>query len=282
MKRFLTLALFLFFFAACPAAADQSSPDGAVKAMYDWYQNAGERYRDSFDKARPYFSKDIYQLLSRGFQQDPSQEFWVDFDPFVNAQVPASKFSIGKPFLTGDSAFVRVRPYMSMGEGKTMAMPDIKVYLTKSGGNWQVANLIYTGDNAFELRKYLQDGLASVGTGETANESGMTPPEESSGDLAGALLGTWVHKATSKTADGEASPLQIAVIKWTFKPGGKCDFYQKVGSGNPVVASGRPYTLEGNTITLGGRTKYTVVKNMGDKMIWKNHRLGDFYHVVRE
>ena len=284
MKRILTVAFFLFL-AALPVAADQSSPDGAVKALYDWYQNAGDRYRDSFGEARPYFSNDIYQLLDRGFQLDPSQKFWVDFDPFVNAQVPASKFSIGKPFLTGDSAFVRVRPYMSMGEGKTMAMPDIKVYLTKSGGNWQVANLIYTGDNAFELRKYLQEGLASVGGGESADTM-MSPEqvdnEQQAQGLAGSLLGTWVHKATSKTAEGEASPLQIAVIKWTFKPGGKCDFYQKVGSGNPMVASGRPYTVEGNTITLGGRTKYTVVKNMGDKMIWKNHRLGDFYHVVRE
>lgn len=60
------------------------------------------------------------------------------------------------------------------------------------------------------------------------------------------------------------------------------DFYQKVGAGQAMEAKDRSYTLEGNTITLGGRTQYTVVRNMGDKMIWKNHRLGDFYHVVRE
>ncbi|HIB67204.1 MAG TPA: DUF3828 domain-containing protein, partial [Phycisphaerales bacterium] len=182
MKRILTVAFFLFL-AALPVAADQSSPDGAVKALYDWYQNAGDRYRDSFGEARPYFSNDIYQLLDRGFQLDPSQKFWVDFDPFVNAQVPAGRFKYGKPYLTGKSAFVRVTPYLNMGEGgSTVAMPDIKVYLTEQNGRWKVANLIYTGENAFELRKYLQEGLASVGTGETANESGMTPPEESGGD----------------------------------------------------------------------------------------------------
>ena len=271
----LVLFFFLIVLATGPALSQTATPDGTTKALFDWYLRAGDDYRNDFAAAESYLDPKLYDLLKRGFERTPSDSFWVDFDPFVNAQMPAGRFNVGEPYLTGESAFVRVTPYISMGEGgSTVPMLDIKVYLTQSDGQWRIANLIYTGDNAFELRKYLSDGLAR-------SQSPNTNSEQSAG-LADALLGTWVHKATSRTADGEARPLNIALIKWTFKPGGKCDFYQKVGSGKAMEGKDRTYTLEGNTITLGGRTQYTVVKNLGDKMIWKNDRLGDFYHVVRE
>jgi hypothetical protein len=290
MKRFLVALLFSLLVSS-PSLA-QSSPDATTRALFDWYLQAGDDYRNDFSAARPYLTAELYSLLERGFSQSPSDRFWVDFDPFVNAQVPAGRFKFGKPHVTGKSSFVRITPYMNMGEGgSTVPMPDIKVYLKEGNGQWKVANLVYTGENAFELRKYLQDGLASSGdesssSGGESADTMMSPKEvesEQNGqDLASGLLGTWVHKATSKTPDGAAQPLDIAVIKWTFKPGGKCDFYQKVGSGRPMQANNRSYTLEGQTITLGSRTKYTVVKNLGNKMIWENHRLGDFYHVVKE
>ena len=270
----LSLILLSFFLATVPAVAQATTPDGTTQALFQWYQQAGDDYRNDFAAAESYLDPKLYDLLQKGFERTPSDSFWVDFDPFVNAQVSAGSFKFGEPYLTGESAFIRVTPYMEMEGGSPLAMPDIKVYLTQSGGEWRVANLIYTGDNAFELRKYLSDGLAR-------SQSSESMTEQSAG-LADALLGTWVHQATSQTADGEARPLTIAVIKWTFKPGGKCDFYQKVGSGKAMEGKDRSYTLEGNTIILGGRTQYTVVKNMGDKMIWRNHRLGDFYHVVRE
>ena len=263
-----------------PSLADQSTPDGATKATFEWYQQAGDSHRKDFHKAEPYLAPELYGLLNQGFQRTPSDEFWVDFDPFVNAQVPAKSFKYGEPYITDpDNAFVIVRPYMELGDGKTMPMPDIKVHLKKLSGKWQVANLIYTGENSFELLTYLKDGLAKAG-GE-GYDTGPSDPEHGQ-DLAGELLGTWVHKATSETAGGEARPLQVAIIKWTFKPDGKCDFYQKVGNGDPMIGKDRTYTLEGSTITLGGQTKYTIVENSGNKMIWKNHRLGDFYHVIRE
>ncbi len=270
----LILILFSLIVATGSTLAQPATPDAATEALFEWYQQAGDDYRNDFAAAESYLDPKLYDLLQRGFERTPSDSFWVDFDPFVNAQVSAGSFKFGEPYLTGESAFIRVTPYMEMEGGSPLAMPDIKVYLTQSGGQWRVANLIYTGDNAFELRKYLSDGLAR-------SQSPDTNSEQSAG-LADGLLGTWVHKATSNTAAGEARPLTIAVIKWTFKPGGKCDFYQKVGSGKAMEGKDRSYTLEGNTINLGGRTQYTVVKNMGNKMIWKNHRLGDFYHVVRE
>lgn len=272
MKNQISVTL-LMLLVWIPALAQPKTPDEATKALFDWYQQAGDQYRDELSNAQAYLDPKLYRLLEQGFKRSPSDSFWVDFDPFVNAQVSAGSFKFGEPYLTGDSAFVRVTPYMEMEGARPLAMPDIKVYLTQSGGHWRVANLIYTGEDAFELRKYLSDGLA---------KGAASPSGETTEGLADALLGTWVHQSTSKTAEGEPTPLSIAVIKWTFKSGGKCDFYQKVGGGQAMEAKDRSYTLEGNTITLGGRTQYTVVRNMGDKMIWKNHRLGDFYHVVRE
>lgn len=275
MKTILRLAYILLFI-SLPVGAQSSSADSTTRAFFAWYQQAGDRYRDSFSGARAYFTPELYSLLERGFRRTPSDDFWVDFDPFVNAQVSAERFEYGEPYLTdANNAFVIVRPFMEIGGGTPMAMPDIKVYLTKSVGQWQVANLIYTGDNSFELRQYLLEGLARSG------ESGGAPNAQDQ-SLADDLLGTWVHKSTSQTPDGEARPLTVAVIKWTFKPGDKCDFYQKVGSGKPMEATDRTYSLVGNTITLDPQTKYTVIKNEGAKMVWKNHRLGDYYHVVRE
>jgi len=271
--------------------ADTSTPDGTVTTFYDWYQKADSQYRTEFSQAEPFLTPELYSLLRDGFSREPGPKFWVDFDPFVNAQIPAERFNVGKPrTVASDLALVEVAPYFNMGPGGSTAGPaPIKVYVRNEGGNWKIANMVYPGEHGFQLKQYLQEGLGtSAGAGASGNaspEDGMMSPEAgiAQGDsLAEALLGTWVHKATSKAASGAARPLDIAVIKWTFKPGGKCDFYQKVGGRKPMIATDRPYSLEGNTITLGASTKYTVVENSGNKMIWKNHRLGDFYHVVRE
>ena len=211
-------------------------------------------------------------------------------DPFINAQMDAGKVNVGKPKTVGNNLdMVEVVPFFRGNfEG-----PPVKVYCSKVGDAWKIANIVYPGDPAegiegFDLKGFLNKGLEhSSSSFQGEDPSTMISPEEEAAEnraanLAGALQGTWVHKSTSKTADGTPRPLDIAVIKWTFKPGGKCDFYQKVGSGKPMIAEDREYVIEDQTITLGSRTKYTVVKNMGDKMIWKNHRLGDFFHVERE
>lgn len=281
MKTAIRIVLICMFLTGI-TLADQSSPYNTVDGFYNWFLKAGDRYRDSFSQAKPYFSEELYGLLNDGFSKRPGDGFWVDFDPFSNSQMGMSKVSVGKPHtVSADLAMVPVTPHSTRpmdAEGNT-AMPVIKVYVCQVGNDWKIANLVYTGDYPFQLKKYLQDGLGK----SAANPDSRPISETSYADIRPELLhGTWRHQASSKTADGEARPLDIAVIKWTFKPGGKCDFYQKVGSGKARLAEDRPFTLKDNTITLGARTKYTVVKHTGEKMIWKNHRLGDFYHVVRE
>ena len=156
MKHLLVTFL-TFFFLTTPLLADQSTPDGTVRAFYDWYQKAGDRYRDSFSAAKPLLTDELYQLLARGFQQSHEEEFWVDFDPFVNAQMNAERFSFESSRSVGpDLALIVVTP--TFGEGVGSVGP-IKVYLRRSGGQWRIANMVYGGDYPFELKTYLKDGL---------------------------------------------------------------------------------------------------------------------------
>lgn len=158
--KFTLKSLLLLIFVIAPCLADQSSPDGAVSGFYDWYQKAGFKYRDKFSEAQPYFTEELYGLLKDGFGQSPESEFWVDFDPFVNAQMDAQAISVGKPSTkAADLALVPVTPTYGRGGASNYEGPPIKVWVKKVGGEWKIANMAYAGDYPFELKKFLKDGL---------------------------------------------------------------------------------------------------------------------------
>lgn len=95
------------------------------------------------------------------------------------------------------------------------------------------------------------------------------------------LLGTWQHVSSSDSVETKGKPLGSAEIKWTFKADGKGLYSQKVPALGKTRTRPMTWKLEGNTIVLGGKTKYTVESFDGDSMVWKNERLGDYYHVER-
>lgn len=97
------------------------------------------------------------------------------------------------------------------------------------------------------------------------------------------LLGSWQHLSISKTIDGPAEPLKQAVIHWVFKADGKGGYQQKVARINMDASRPFSWELKNNTILLDkGKVKYTVVKISGEEMIWRNEKLGDYYHLKRE
>lgn len=97
------------------------------------------------------------------------------------------------------------------------------------------------------------------------------------------LVGTWRHQATSKTATGPAKPVSTAKISWVFSTDGKGEYQQTVPSLGMNNTRPFQWTLKGSDILLdGGKIKYTVVKSGGNTMIWKNHLLGDYFHVVKK
>jgi len=159
MKQTLKITL-LVFFLATTCLADQSSPDGAVTDFYGWYQQAGFKYRDKFVEAEPYFTEEFYGLLKTGFKRSQGPDFWVDFDPFVNAQMEAQKISVGKPSSQGaDLAMVPMTPTYGRGGASNYEGPVIKLYVKRAGEDWKIANIVYGGDHPFELKAFLEKGL---------------------------------------------------------------------------------------------------------------------------
>lgn len=160
MTTSFTRFLLLMFLTSGLALADQSNSLSTTKSFYDWYQGTSMHYRDKFPQARPYFTSDLFDLLTRGFAQSHEQEFWVDFDPFVNAQMDAKKVSFSQPIVKGPGLeVILVTPYYDGGANGDIKGDPIKVWVKKDGADWKIANLVYGGDYPFELKTYLAEGL---------------------------------------------------------------------------------------------------------------------------
>lgn len=156
MKRVFSILL-LAIFVSAPVSADSYQ---TTQKFYDWFLQAGDHYRKNFSQARPFFTPELYDLLTEGFQKQPDDGWFVDFDPFSNSQMGLQAATVGKPKVLGAGlAMVPVTPVYGRGGASNYEGDIIKVYLKKVGGEWKIANLAYTGDYPFELKAFLKDGL---------------------------------------------------------------------------------------------------------------------------
>ncbi len=92
----------------------------------------------------------------------------------------------------------------------------------------------------------------------------------------------------SKTPDGERKPVDTAAISWSFDAGGKGTYHQTVAALNMKNSSPLFWELDGDSIRLfnkkGARKPsavYTVIEYNATSMVWKNNRLGDYYHLKK-
>lgn len=157
MKFTIRIAMVAFFLTGL-CFADQSSSTNTVKGFYDWYLKADPRqYRDDFSQAKPFFTDELYGMLNEGFKNGQEDDFWIDFDPFIAAQMSADKVNIGKSSSQGGNLdMVPVSPVI---RGHAPDEPTVKVYCVQQGDRWVIANIAYPGDMPFELKTYLKDGL---------------------------------------------------------------------------------------------------------------------------
>ena len=156
MKFLIKIALVALLLSGL-CSADQSSSYAATEGFYNWYIDSGDNYRKNFEQAKPYFTDELYGLLSKGFAQSHEDDFWIDFDPFIAAQMSADKVSLGKPSTAGSNLdLVPVSPII---RGQAPEEPTVKVYCVKQGNTWVIANIAYPGDMPFELKTYLKEGL---------------------------------------------------------------------------------------------------------------------------
>jgi hypothetical protein len=173
MTRIAIIALFLTTF----SLADQSSSYTTTQEFYDWYTNSGTKYRDDFRVAKPYFTDELYGMLAAGFKNGPKDKFKIGFDPFINTQIPATKVFVGQPYRVGPGRdLVMVTPVFRRDGTEPLEGSPMKVFVEQVRGQWQIANIVYTGKAGFDLKEYLEKGLGIAGP-EAPTGGAEEPPD---------------------------------------------------------------------------------------------------------
>lgn len=197
--------LYAMLIFGCLISSTPADSPSTTQKFYDWYLQVGDDYRERFSEAEDLFSPELYSLLQRGFSRTPESGWFVDFDPFVNAQVGAASFSVGQPQdFDNDMQWVKVTPYLRMGEeGSTVPMPTLKVFLSYDQGTYKITNIAYPGEPEagmapWNLRGYLNDGLATESY-QGEDPSTMLAIEE-------VIPGTWLWSGTAQSAGGPLTP----------------------------------------------------------------------------
>jgi len=126
-------------------------PTALVKDFYTWYMKDQKSSLAGISQWKDNFEEKLYEELMEAMKKSPEENnsLWLDFDPFLNAQVYATSFAIGKTSKRNKTATVTVSMKYER-EGKQ----SLKVFLIGSGGVWRVANLIY--DDNTTLYKILR------------------------------------------------------------------------------------------------------------------------------
>src|SRR5262249_760122 len=87
---------------------------------------------------KPFRSKALNALFAQDAAETPEGDIGrLDFDPYIDGQdYVITKFKIGKPLITGDTATVEVT-------FKNMDLPeDLKFSLVKEGEGWKVDDVV--------------------------------------------------------------------------------------------------------------------------------------------
>lgn len=158
--RSLSLTVVLLLALVGPAFAEE--PRAVVKAFYDAYMAKGERMdlRVFIREQKSRFEPALAALLQDIADNDPGQdEAWLDFDPFINAQMNAASLTVGSAKVSNGLANVPVSvSYRTPGH----EMLAVKVVLRPSGDTWRIANFVYPardGMEAWDLKSWLQKQL---------------------------------------------------------------------------------------------------------------------------
>lgn len=244
------------------------SPIDGVQGLYQWYLENPDTVGQRLTSAESLLEPELARLLAKAYEAGTLEK-----DPFVNSTEPARTFAFNDLKQSGSEAVVTVQAVFESGLG-----PGYDVLLIKDGERWRVSDIKFPEK---ALKAHLQEMVAEASPVFTRPEPSPSPPP-AAGFAEADLLGTWLHFSTSDTLGSEQKPMAPVEVKWTFEPGGRGEFSQKVSiQGNPWI-NPLSWSLEGRTILLsGGRTRYTIVRSEADSMVWENKAQGNFYHVRR-
>jgi hypothetical protein len=137
-------------------ASTPSSAAGVVNSFYRWYFSVNTTragWRGHFSEARPYLDPSLYNLVTKMLAEEKrSQGVALDFDPFINAQMPATSFTVGTP----SSSKTPTQIPVAFGFGKAPDRTHVTVVVRKSGA-WQIENFMYASNG--DLRSIIQKQL---------------------------------------------------------------------------------------------------------------------------
>lgn len=141
------MLVLLFACAMSPMAsvrAQGNDPRTVVVNFYTWYIKNIEHGWKLLGQRKADFDPSLLALIQKGYASSS-----IDFDPFVNAQMFGTGFTVGATKITGDKAAVPVHVKLERAGAS-----DVVVSLKKSGAQWQIDNIVYPNEK-FELRGFL-------------------------------------------------------------------------------------------------------------------------------
>ncbi len=135
-----------------------------VQSFYDWYvratQNTG--YEAAVKRRRSAFSPELLRRLNEDLaaqKKVPGEIVGLDFDPFLNAQDIAPKYTVGKVHQKGDRYLVQV---FGIWSGKKGEIPSVEPELKRADGRWVFLNFHYHTDKKNPANENLLNVLKSL------------------------------------------------------------------------------------------------------------------------
>lgn len=154
--------LYLITTLLCLLAVPVHAQEAARSLVQDFYKEyqQGEGWQKSMPGNNQRLSTELYELLNACVDNGPEDGFWLDFDPFINAQMNAAEIVVKQPRLKGSYWYVPVEmSYRSPGH----LQPAVTVVV---GDNAQaqprILNFVYPardGAKSWDLKSFLKQGL---------------------------------------------------------------------------------------------------------------------------
>lgn len=157
MRQLLPLLLLCFLFLPVQA---QEEARTLVDKFYQSYQKA-ESWSKFLPGQKDTISNELYELLNACVDNGPDDGFWLDFDPFLNAQMNAATIKVGEPKSKQGLWYVPVEmSYRAPGH----LQPALTVVVgdTDVKGQMKIMNFVYPardGAPSWDLKSFLKKGL---------------------------------------------------------------------------------------------------------------------------
>lgn len=137
----------------------QDAARALVEGFYKDYQAVDQSWSKVLPGQKDHFSNELYELLNDCVDNTPQDSFWLDFDPFLNAQMNAATIKVETPTEKGSLWYVPVKmSYRSPGNDQ-LAMHVVVGY---NEDKLRILNFVYPardGTPSWDLKSFLKKGL---------------------------------------------------------------------------------------------------------------------------